>query len=213
MKTLNGQKWWCPNSALDLLPNYAFQNRLSKSFLYVFVVTNFTRQVIKAVVWFFVWRRVVARRRMRMERQQQVGDCWGNQENKIYFIVVVVVVVVVVFDNFTERQVGDCEENLEKWNVFGCCCHCGLLLKILCRAAAGGRLLRKLGKIRYIWDFVVLDYFCCNFRKLSFRRTFFCKCSFWTLVYNFSFQHLMYHIGGRLFKKLDEIVDFWLFSR
>ena len=76
-------------------------------------------------------------------------------------------------------------------------------------AAAGGRLLRKLGKIRYIWDFVVLDYFCCNFRKLSFRRTFFCKCSFWTLVYNFSFQHLMYLIGGRLFKKLDEIVDFF----
>ena len=44
-----------------------------------------------------------------MERQQQVGDCLENQE-----IYLVVVVVVVVFDNFTERQVGDCEENLEK---------------------------------------------------------------------------------------------------
>ena len=41
-----------------------------------------------------------------MERQQQVGDCLENQE--IYLV------VVVVFDNFTERQVGECEENLEK---------------------------------------------------------------------------------------------------
>ena len=43
---------------------------------------------------------------MRVERQQQVGDCLENQE--IYLV------VVVVFDNFTERQVGECEENLEK---------------------------------------------------------------------------------------------------
>ena len=46
-----------------------------------------------------------------MERQQQVGDCLETRKNEIYFIVVV---VVVVFDNFTERQVGECEENLEK---------------------------------------------------------------------------------------------------
>ena len=166
MKTLNGQKWWCPNSALDLLPNYAFQNRLSKSFLYVFVVTNFTRQVIKAVVWFFVWRRVVARRRMRVERQQQVGDCWGNQENKIYFIVVVVVVVVVVFDNFTERQVGDCEENLVKWNIFGCCCHCGLLLKILWRGSSRWAIVKKTRKNKIYLGFCRFGLFLLQFSQI-----------------------------------------------
>ena len=55
-------------------------------------------------------------------------------------------------------------------------------------AAAGGRLLRKLGKIRYIWDFVVLDYFCCNFRKLSFRRTFFVNVRFEPLFTIFRFN-------------------------
>ena len=128
-----------------------------------------------------------------------------TRKNKIYLVVVV---VVVVFDNFRERQVGDCEENLEKWNIFGCCCHCGLLLKILWRA-----IVKKTRKNKIYLGFCRFGLFLLHFSQIVVLENLFCKCTFWTLVCNFSFQHLMYLIGGRLFMKLDEIVHFWLFSR
>ena len=68
-----------------------------------------------------------------------------TRKNKIYLV------VVVVFEDFMERQqqVGDCLENQEKWNIFYCCCRCCRFWQFY--GEAGGRMWRKLGKMKYIW--------------------------------------------------------------
>ena len=98
---------------------------------------------------------------------------------------------------------------LQKWNIFGCCCHCGLLLKILWRGSSRWAIVKKTRKNKIYLGFCRFGLFLLQFSQIVVPENLFCKCSFWTLVYNFSFQHLMYLIGGRLFKKLDEIVDFF----
>ena len=83
-----------------------------------------------------------------------------TRKNKIYLV------VVVVFDNFTERQVGECEENLEKWNIFGCCCHCGLLLKILWRGSSRWAIVKKTRKNKIYLGFCRFGLFLLQFSQI-----------------------------------------------